>query len=46
MLSYALTRTFLVEAAYSYTRNDRSMVAEDADSNSIILWLIWQPTAR
>jgi len=45
-LSYALTRTFLVEAAYSYTRLDRSMVAEDADSNSIIFWLTWQPTAR
>jgi long-subunit fatty acid transport protein len=45
-LGYALTRTFLVEAAYSYTRLDRSTVAEDADSNSIIFWLTWQPTAR
>jgi hypothetical protein len=45
-LSYALTRTFLVEADYRYTRLDRSRVAEDADSNSIILWLTWQPTAR
>ena len=43
-LSYALSRTFLVEAEYRYTHLDRSTVAENAKSSSIILWLTWQPT--
>ena len=43
-LSYALSRTFLVEGEYRYTHLDRSFSAENAKSNSFILWLTWQPT--
>ena len=45
-LTYWLASTFSVQADYRYTYIDRSTAADDADSNSIILWLIWQPTAR
>ena len=45
-LSYALSRTFLVEADYRYTYIDRSTVTGNGRSNSIILWLTWQPNAR
>ena len=45
-LSYALSRTFLVEADYRYTYIDRSTVVGSGKSNSIILWLTWQPNAR
>ncbi len=45
-LGYALSRTFSVQADYRYTYLDRSTAADNADSNSIILWLIWRPTAR
>jgi hypothetical protein len=43
-LSYALSRTFLVEAEYRYTHLDRATVSENAKSNNVFLWLTWQPT--
>jgi hypothetical protein len=43
-IGYALSQTFLVEADYRYTYLDRSTVADNAKSNSIIVWLTWQPT--
>ena len=45
-LSYALSRTFLVEGDYRYTYSDRSTVAGNGKSNSITLWLTWEPNAR
>ena len=45
-LTYALLRTFSVRADYRYTYRDRSTDVDNADSNGIILWPIWQPTAR
>ncbi len=44
-LTYAMTRTFSVRADYRYTYIDRSTTAGSANSNSIILWLIYRPTA-
>ena len=44
-MTYALSRTFSVQADYRYTYIDRSTVADTAKSNSIILWLTWQPNA-
>lgn len=44
-LNYAFTPTFLVEGDYRYTYLDRSATADNAKSNSIIIWFTWQPTA-
>ncbi len=44
-LTYAMTRTFSVQADYRYTYIDRSTTAGNGDSNSIVLWLIYRPTA-
>jgi hypothetical protein len=46
-LTYAILRTFSIEADYRYTYQDRSEFANigdtSGDSNGIILWLIYQP---
>ncbi len=44
-LTYALTRTFSVQGDYRFTYIDRSATAGSSDSNAIILWLIYRPTA-
>ena len=44
-LTYALTRTFSVQGDYRYTYIDRSATAGSDNSNAIILWLIYRPTA-
>jgi len=44
-LTYALTRTFSVQGDYRYTYIDRSTTAGSDNSNAIILWLIYRPTA-
>ncbi len=44
-LTYAMTRIFSVQADYRYTYIDRSTTAGSDNSNSIVLWLIYQPTA-
>ncbi len=44
-MTYAMSRTFSVQADYRYTYLDRS-TAGSGKSNSIILWLTWQPNAR
>ena len=44
-LTYALTRTFSVQGDYRYTYIDRSATAGSDNSNSIVLWLIYRPTA-
>ena len=45
-MTYALSRAFSVQADYRYTYIDRSTVSGSGKSNSIILWLTWQPNAR
>jgi hypothetical protein len=45
-LSYALTRTFLIEGDYRYTYIDRSMAPDTAKSNSITIWFTWEPNRR
>jgi hypothetical protein len=42
-LSYALSRSFLIEGDYRYTFIDRSLTPDNAKSNSIIIWLTWEP---
>ncbi len=44
-LTYALSRTFSVQGDYRYTYIDRSATAGSDNSNAIILWLIYRPTA-
>jgi hypothetical protein len=44
-LTYALNRTFSVQADYRYTYIDRSATAGSDNSNAIILWLIYRPIA-
>jgi len=44
-LTYAMSRTFSVRGDYRYTYIDRSTTAGSDNSNSIILWLIYRPTA-
>lgn len=44
-LTYALTRTFSVQGDYRFTYIDRSATAGSDNSNAIILWLIYRPTA-
>ena len=44
-LTYALSRTFSVQGDYRYTYIDRSVTAGSDNSNAIILWLIYRPTA-
>ncbi len=44
-LTYALSRTFSVQVAYRYTYIDRTTTIGTADSNNIMLWLTYQPTA-
>lgn len=41
---YALSRTFALEADYRFSQLDRSGTEGSADSNSIILWLVYRPT--
>jgi len=45
-MTYAMSRTFSVQADYRYTYIDRSTFPDTAKSNSIIIWLTWQPNAR
>lgn len=45
-LSYAITRTFLVEGDYRYTFVDRASSPDNAKSNSITIWFTWEPTRR
>ncbi|MEX2123399.1 MAG: hypothetical protein WD795_05870 [Woeseia sp.] len=40
----ALSRAFSLEADYSYARVDESGTEGSADSNNIILWLVYRPT--
>jgi hypothetical protein len=42
-LSYALTRSFLIEGDYRYTFMDRSLIPDNAKSNAIIIWFTWEP---
>ncbi len=44
-LTYAMSRTFSVQAEYRYTYIDRSVTAGSDNSNAVILWLIYRPTA-
>ena len=44
-LAYALSRSFSVEADYRYTYSDRSTTTGSGKSNSIVLWLTYQPNA-
>jgi len=44
-LTYALSRTFSIQGDYRYTYIDRSATAGSDNSNSIIFWLIYRPTA-
>jgi hypothetical protein len=43
-LAVALSRAFSVEADYRHARIDRSDLEGSANSNSIILWLVYRPT--
>jgi hypothetical protein len=43
-LAVALSRAFSVEGDYRYARVDRTGQVGSADSNSIILWLVYRPT--
>jgi Putative beta-barrel porin 2 len=43
-LGYAISRAFSIEGDYRHARIDRSGQEGSADSNSIILWLVYRPT--
>ena len=43
-MTVALSRTVLLEADYRYSRVDRTSFEGTADSNNIILWLVYKPT--
>ncbi len=43
-MAVALSRAFSLEADYRYIQLDRSDTEGTADSNSIILWLVYRPT--
>ena len=45
MLAVALSRAFTVEGDYRYARADRSGFEDEADGNSIMVWLVYRPTA-
>ena len=44
-LVVALSRSFSLDAEYRHARIDRSGDEGSANSNSVILWLVWRPTA-
>lgn len=41
---FALSRALSLEAEYSYTEVDRSQTEGTADSNNVLLWLVYRPT--